>query len=218
MPQEAIEALPTIQRGLFDFARTSPYFSVSPDSANQDAFLSVAGRNPRYNSIQIDGAVNNDVFGIPATGTPGAQTGAQPISLDAIQELQLVVAPYDVRQGGFTGGGINAVTKSGSNRFSGTAFYFGRNQGMTRSIAALSTPANPDPDTIALEDFKDQQTGSASAVRFAATRRSSSATWTSRARSCRPGSRVMGAAARSSVESSTERRRTSPISSRSPTS
>jgi carboxypeptidase family protein len=159
VPEEAIEALPTIQRGLFDFARTSPYFSVSPDSANNDAFLSVAGRNPRYNSIQIDGAVNNDVFGISATGTPGAQTGAQPISLDAIQELQLVVAPYDVRQGGFTGGGINAVTKSGTNRFSGTAFYFGRNQGMTRSIPGLSTPTNTDPANIALEDFKDQQTG-----------------------------------------------------------
>jgi hypothetical protein len=154
-----IEALPTIQRGLFDFARTSPYFSVSPDSANNDPFLSVAGRNPRYNSIQIDGAVNNDVFGIPATGTPGAQTGAQPISLDAIQELQLVVAPYDVRQGGFTGGGLNAVTRSGSNVLSGTAFYFGRNQGMTRSIPGLSTPANLDPDNTSLQDFSDQQMG-----------------------------------------------------------
>ena len=159
VPAEAIQSLPTIQRGLFDFARTSPYFSVSPDSAGTDAFMSVAGRNPRYNSIQIDGAVNNDVFGIPATGTPGAQTGAQPISLDAIQEVQLVVAPYDVRQGGFTGGGINAVTKSGSNTFSGTGYWFGRNEKLTRSIPAIATTAVPSPADVKLEGFKDQQGG-----------------------------------------------------------
>jgi hypothetical protein len=156
---QAIESLPTIQRGLFDFARTSAYFNVNPDSAGTDAFMSVAGRNPRYNSIQIDGAVNNDVFGIPATGTPGAQTGAQPISLDAIKEIQLVVSPYDVRQGGFTGGGINAVTKSGSNSFAGTGFYFGRNEKLTRSIPALASPANPSPADVPLEGFKDQQFG-----------------------------------------------------------
>jgi hypothetical protein len=159
VPAEAIQSLPTIQRQLFDFARTSPYFSVSPDSAGTDPFLSVAGRNPRYNSIQIDGAVNNDVFGIPATGTPGAQTGAQPISLDAIQEVQLVVAPYDVRQGGFTGGGINAVTKSGSNTFAGTGYWFGRNEKLTRSIPAIATAAVPSPGVVKLEGFKDQQGG-----------------------------------------------------------
>lgn len=159
IPTEAIQSLPTIQRGLFDFARTSPYFSVTPDSAGTDAFMSVAGRNPRYNSIQIDGSVNNDVFGIPATGTPGAQAGAQPVSLDAIQEVQLVVAPYDVRQGGFTGGGINAITKSGSNRFSGTGYYFGRNEKLTRSIPAIATTAAPNPADVPLEGFKDQQGG-----------------------------------------------------------
>ena len=113
------ESLPTIQRGIFDFARTSPYFNATADSAGNDTMMSVAGRNNRYNSIQIDGAVNNDVFGIPSSGVPGGQTGSQPISLDAIQEVQLVVAPYDVRQGGFSGGSMNAVTKSGSNAFSG---------------------------------------------------------------------------------------------------
>jgi len=132
---------------------------VNPDSAGTDAFMSVAGRNPRYNSIQIDGAVNNDVFGIPATGTPGAQTGAQPISLDAIQELQLVVAPYDVRQGGFTGGGINAVTKTGTNTFSGTAYWFGRNEKLTRGIPGIATTAVPNPAVVPLEAFKDQQGG-----------------------------------------------------------
>ena len=62
------------------------------------------------------------------SGTPGGQTETQPISLDAIQEIQLVVSPYDVRQGGFSGGGINAITKSGTNALHGTAYYFGRNQ------------------------------------------------------------------------------------------
>ncbi len=157
--REAIDNLPTITRGIFDFARTSPYFSVSPDSAGNDPFMSVAGRNPRYNSIQIDGAVNNDVFGIPNSGTPGGQTGAQPISLDAIQEVQLVVAPYDVRQGGFTGGGLNAVTKSGSNRFSGTGYWFGRNEHLVRGIPALATPAVPNPAVVSVEGFKDQQGG-----------------------------------------------------------
>src|SRR5205809_502044 len=122
---EVIEALPTIARSITDVASTSPYFSQG-NSNGGDSFLSVAGRNNRYNNIQIDGAVNNDLFGLAASGTPGGQTGTQPISLDAIAELQLVVAPYDVRQGGVSGGGINAITRSGSNTFGGTAYYFGR--------------------------------------------------------------------------------------------
>ncbi|HEX2456745.1 MAG TPA: carboxypeptidase regulatory-like domain-containing protein [Vicinamibacterales bacterium] len=124
---QAIQNLPTISRNMVDFARTSPYFN--PISLNEDPLaLSVAGRNNRYNNVQIDGAVNNDVFGLSPSGTPGGVTEAQPISLDAIQELQLVVSPYDVRQGGFSGGGINAITKSGTNNLHGTGYYFGRNQ------------------------------------------------------------------------------------------
>lgn len=121
------EALPTISRSLIDIVRTNPYFNAITTN-NTVTAVSVAGRNARYNSIQIDGAVNNDLFGLAETGTPGGQTDTQPISLDAIAQIQLVVSPYDVRQGGFSGGGINAVTKSGANQFSGTAFYFGRNQ------------------------------------------------------------------------------------------
>jgi hypothetical protein len=119
--------LPTVSRSLEDFARTSPYFSPIAVNAEPGA-LSVAGRNNRYNSIQIDGAVNNDLFGLSATGAPAGQTESQPISLDAIEELQLLVAPYDVRQGGFSGGGVNAVTKSGTNQLSGTAYYLGRSE------------------------------------------------------------------------------------------
>ena len=114
-----LEALPTVSRSIEDFARTSPYFSPIAINAEPGA-LSVSGRNNRYNSIQIDGAVNNDLFGLSATGAPGGQTESQPISVDALEELQLLVAPYDVRQGGFSGGGVNAVTRSGTNTFSGT--------------------------------------------------------------------------------------------------
>jgi hypothetical protein len=116
-----IESLPSVNRSLQDFARTNPYFVVDPrdDSAT---LMQVAGKNNRYNNIQIDGAVNNDLFGLAATGTPGGQSNTQPISLDAVEQLQLVVSPYDVRQGGFTGGGVNAVTRSGTNKISGSIF------------------------------------------------------------------------------------------------
>lgn len=125
--EKQIESLPSVNRNIQDFARTNPYFVIDArdDSAT---LLQVAGRNNRYNNIQIDGAVNNDLFGLAASGTPGGQSSAPPISIDAIEQLQLVVSPYDVRQGGFTGGGINAVTRSGSNKFSGSLFGTKRNQ------------------------------------------------------------------------------------------
>ncbi len=116
-----IESLPTVRRSLQDFARTNPYFNVDASDASSTR-ISVAGRNNRYNSIQIDGAVNNDLFGLADTGTPGGQADSQPISIDAIEQLQLVISPYDIRQGGFTGGGMNAVTRSGSNQFHGSIY------------------------------------------------------------------------------------------------
>ena len=127
--QEALESLPSISRSFEDYARTSVYFNPV---AQNDGYtsLSVAGRNNRYNNIQIDGAVNNDLFGLAAQGTPGGQAETLPISLDAIQELQLLVSPYDVRQGGFSGGGVNAITKSGSNEFHGSAFYYTRDESL----------------------------------------------------------------------------------------
>jgi len=124
---QVIEALPTIQRSLQDFARVNPFVSQTATNA-QDSALSIAGRSGRYNNLQIDGAVNNDLFGLADSGTPGGPASTQPVSLDAIQELQIVVAPYDVRQGGFSGGGINAITRSGTNAFRGTGYYYFRNQ------------------------------------------------------------------------------------------
>lgn len=119
---EQIETLPTVNRTLQDFARTNPYFNVEAWEATGTRMY-VAGRNERYNNIQIDGAVNNDLFGLSDTGTPGGRTDAQPISLDAIEQIQLVVSPYDVRQGMFTGGGVNAVTRSGGNDIDGSVYY-----------------------------------------------------------------------------------------------
>jgi hypothetical protein len=125
-----IENLPTINRSIQDVARTSPYFNQIA-SDNFPSALSVAGRNVRYNNIQIDGAINNDVFSIASSaGTPGGSTETQPISFDVIQELQLVVSPYDVRQGMFSGGGVNAITRSGTNQVRGSAFYVFRDQSL----------------------------------------------------------------------------------------
>ncbi|HYC59563.1 MAG TPA: carboxypeptidase regulatory-like domain-containing protein [Thermoanaerobaculia bacterium] len=118
--EDQIEQLPTVNRQIQDFARTNPYFNTS--LTGDGTFMFVAGRNNRYNNIQIDGAVNNDLFGLSASGTPGGGAGTQPISLDAIEQLQLLISPYDVRQSGFTGGGVNAVTRSGTNDFEGSLF------------------------------------------------------------------------------------------------
>ena len=122
--EEVIRRRPTITRDFTDFTRLTPQISASGGST------SAAGRNNRFNTIQIDGAVNNDLFGLAASGTPGGQAGTKPITLEAIKEFQVVLAPFDVRQGGFTGAGINAVTKSGTNEFHGSLSFFGRNEGL----------------------------------------------------------------------------------------
>jgi len=121
-----IRDLPTIARSADDYLRLTP--SASPTYNG----LSFAGRNGQYNNFSLDGAVFNNPFGLDAP-TPGGQTNAQPISLDAIDQIQVNIAPYDVTQAGFTGAGINTVTKSGTNKFYGTVFGFYRNQNFTGS-------------------------------------------------------------------------------------
>lgn len=120
-----IDKTPTVNRDIYDVARLSPLVSTSKVGG-----ITIAGTNNRYNSFQIDGTVSNDVFGLSASGTNGGQTGANPISMDAIEELQVTVAPFDVRQSGFTGGAINAITKSGTNEFHGSAYTYYTNQDM----------------------------------------------------------------------------------------
>ena len=120
--EEDIENLPTIARSLSDFARLSPLTTVSNSGS------SVGGRNNRFNNIQIDGATLNDVFGLAGSGTPGGQSGTQPVSLDAVEQFNVEVAPFDVRYGNFTGGLVNVVTRSGTNDFRGSLRLLTRNQ------------------------------------------------------------------------------------------
>jgi len=134
IPTRALEQMPTLNRSIADYARLDPYFKTTDGGSGSATAISVAGRNNRYNNIQIDGSVNNDLFGLAAQGTPGGQTETNAISLDAVKEINLLVSPYDVRQGGFTGGGINMVTKSGANDFHGTGFYYRRGNGMVGTI------------------------------------------------------------------------------------
>jgi hypothetical protein len=114
-----IESLPTINRSLQDFTKLTP-------SANG---LNFGGRSSGYNNITVDGALFNNSFGL--SGTLGGQTSSQPISLDAIDQIQVDIAPFDVRQGNFTGAGVNTVVKSGTNEFKGTFYDYIRSTGLT---------------------------------------------------------------------------------------
>jgi outer membrane receptor protein involved in Fe transport len=107
----------SIQRNLQDYARADPRVSQTDKERGE---LSVAGQNSRYNSMTIDGVAVNDTFGLESTGTP---TLRQPISIEAIQSVQVNVANYDVTQKAYTGGNINAVTKSGTNDWKGGLYY-----------------------------------------------------------------------------------------------
>jgi hypothetical protein len=130
--REQLENLPSLSRSLQDFTRLTP-------QANGSSF---GGASNKFNNISIDGAVNNDVFGLTATGTPGGQASTQPISLDAIQEIQVVVSPFEVTNGNSTGGTVNAVTRSGTNKVEGSAYFFGRNQNtIGKSVDGLNTKA-----------------------------------------------------------------------------
>ncbi len=158
---ETIENGASVRRQIQDFARMNPYFAVDAQDATASR-INVAGRNNRYNTIQIDGAVNNDLFGLADTGTPGGQTDAQPISLDAISQLQLVVSPYDVRQGGFTGGGINAVTRSGSNDLTGSVYGSKRDESFIGDyIRTRPSPSARELETrkLPVSNFNEEQYG-----------------------------------------------------------
>ena len=113
---EQLTTLPSINRSISDFTRISPYASGN----------SFGGRDGRSNTFTVDGANLNNNFGL-SSGLPG---GGNPISLDAIDEVQVVIAPYDVRQANFIGAGINAITKSGTNAYRGSAYMYFNNEVM----------------------------------------------------------------------------------------
>ncbi len=141
--------LPTVGRNISDYLRFVPQAKVTGDGG-----ISLAGQNNRYNAFYIDGAVNNDVFGLAASGTNGGQTGIAPISIDAIDQFQVVLSPYDPSLGNFTGGGINAITKSGTNNLSGSVYHFFRNQDLSGK-----TPGVDKDVATKLNDFSNKTTG-----------------------------------------------------------
>ncbi|TDW96528.1 TonB-dependent receptor [Dinghuibacter silviterrae] len=112
-----MEQLPTVTRSIQDFTRLEP-------TANG---LSFAGTNPGMNNVTVDGADFNNSFGL--SSTLGGQANAQPIALDAIDQIQVNISPYDVREGGFTGAGVNSVTRSGTNKFRATAYDYTKGPG-----------------------------------------------------------------------------------------
>lgn len=144
-----LQRLPTISRSLQDMTRMTP----------EGNGVSFAGSNYRYNNLTIDGAGSNDAFGFSQssgqstasvpTGTPGGLARTQPISLDAIDQVSVAIAPYDVKIGNFTGASINAVTRSGTNTTSGTIYSFGQAQSFVGSGLSGSLP----------DGFKNYQVG-----------------------------------------------------------
>lgn len=124
----AMRRLPSLNRNFTDLMNLSPMVSQSGPGN------SAGGVNNRFNNIQIDGVGENDLFGLGSTGQPGGQAAAKSIPFDAVREYQVILSPYDVRQGDFAGALINAVTKSGTNEFHGSAYEYFYNQNLAQNI------------------------------------------------------------------------------------
>ncbi len=125
-----IERLPSVGRSIYDYTKLTP-------TSNGTSF---GGRNNQFNSLTVDGALFNNSFGL--SSTLGGQTNSQPISLDAIEQIQVNIAPFDVTQGRFAGTGINTVTKSGTNQFKGTVYGFYRDKNLVGLKAGNSMLAS----------------------------------------------------------------------------
>ena len=128
-----IQDIPTVSRGIADIAKLSPYYG------GNNSFAGSSGRSANFT---LDGANLNNNFGL-SSNLPG---GGMPVSMDAIDEVQVVVSPYDVRQTNFIGGGINAVTKSGTNTFKGTAYFYYTSEDLHGNRVDGMQNAEPTPD------------------------------------------------------------------------
>jgi hypothetical protein len=139
---EQLAHLPTISRRVEDLLRLTPQYS--PMSFG----FSFAGQDNRLNNMTIDGSYFNNSFGL--AGQPGDRTGVTPISMDALEQVQVNIAPFDVRQGNFVGAGVNMVTKSGANDFTGSVFYNTRNNDFVGTHAG---PNKFNPGTFEYRDI-----------------------------------------------------------------
>lgn len=132
-----IQNSPSINRDLKDVVRNDPAIYLDPQNNNA---ISIAGQNNRFNSLTVDGVKQNDDFGLNSSGYA---TNRSPISLDAVQSLSVLTSPYDTQYSGFQGGAINVVTKSGTNEFHGSAYYYFNDQGLAGSKTKDRTGATP---------------------------------------------------------------------------
>lgn len=131
--REAIDVVPTISGRLTDVAKLTPQAGRG---------LSFAGQDTRLNNITIDGSYFNNSFGLGGSSEPGGRTGVAPVSLDAVEQVQISIAPYDVRQGNFVGAGVNTVTRSGTNEFKGSLKFEYRDEGL---VGTQAGPSEFDP-------------------------------------------------------------------------
>ena len=148
---EALNKIVSIDRDITDAAEIDPFASVNVQSGGAKE-LSIAGANNRFNSLTIDGIALNDRFGLNANGYP---TQRSPISFDAIESLQIETAPMDTEFNGFTGGTINAVTKSGTNEFHGSAYYFFTNDNFSGDTIGGTRQG----DIVRPQDFEEETYG-----------------------------------------------------------
>lgn len=131
---DQVAELPSIKRSTRDLTRLDP---------RSDGNFSFGGRNWLYNNISLDGSYFNNPFGLDDPA-PGGQTNAEPVPYDAVEQVQVSVAPFDVREGGFTGAGINTVTKSGTNQLKASAYTFVRNEDfLGNTVRGNEVIANP---------------------------------------------------------------------------
>lgn len=154
--RDKMARIPSVGRNISDYLSYTPQAKITGDGG-----ISIAGQNNRYNSFYIDGALNNDVFGLAASGTNGGQANIPPISIDAIDQFQVIISPYDASIGNFTGGGINAITKSGTNDYKGSVWYVYRNEKLAgKSPVPVAKPGSPGTlEHPRLNEFKSQNKG-----------------------------------------------------------
>jgi outer membrane receptor protein involved in Fe transport len=140
--ESTIKRLPLQGRNFTNLISTDPRVTVTGSS------VSIAGQNFKLNNIQIDGGANNDLFGLADNGTPGGQANAKPLSIEAIREFTVQVAPFDVRLGNFAGGLVNAITKSGTNDFHGSLFGYFQNKSLANQRAFIRGEYITDPNFL----------------------------------------------------------------------